>query len=104
MRDCRTGEEGSDLKLILLRGCRRRCGAAEEFSDELGSVLTLRQGIISAARRGRTGGESELRRAEQLRPGRGTLPGDSLAHSHGTHKSRALAGAEDAAGCGKLVF
>lgn len=52
----------------------------------------------------RAGCESELRGAGQLRPGRGTLPGDSPARSRDTHKSRALAGAEDAAGCGDLLF
>lgn len=66
----------------------RQRAAAEEFSEELGSVLTLRQGVISAAAGGgRAVCESELRRAELLHPGHGTLPGDSPAHSHGTHKS-----------------
>lgn len=53
---------------------------------------------------GRAGCESELRGAGQLRPGRGTLPGDSPARSRDTRKSRALAGAEDAAGCSDLLF
>lgn len=54
---------------------------------------------------GRAGRESALRGAEQLRPAPcGTLPGDSLAYSRDTHNSRALAGAEDAAGCGNLLF
>lgn len=58
-----------------------------------------------APRRGRTGFESALRRAEQLRALRRAVRASvSLPEVSAARKSGALAVAEDARGCGNLLF